>query len=271
MNAFVQPLRPFAVGDDGGQPTGCRAHQLPGDAPAHVPPHDRVDGSDALIVAAVALVVAGMGILLLRTRFAALGVPRRRARPVVGLLVASPGSWGLPGGGCPPSGATSFRSSRWRWWCSRRAGPSARGPIAARPQAVHAARPHRRRRGRGRARAPAGRAGGWDRQPRRLRGGQPVRVLDGADGGRVHDARPSPGAPGPGSLGHGLRGRGGGHDRRRRSAPCGIPTGPRRGPRRRTTVGGDRPARPRCGWTRAPRTGSVSCRPPSVTASRRLP
>ncbi len=56
-------------------------------------------GLQSLLVAAFACLLAGVGILLRRTKLAVVGLPVVVLAPVVALLAANPSSWGLPGGG----------------------------------------------------------------------------------------------------------------------------------------------------------------------------
>ena len=56
-------------------------------------------GLEAILVAGVALLVAALGLVLQRTRFARAGLPLVVLGPVAAMFAATPASWGLPGGG----------------------------------------------------------------------------------------------------------------------------------------------------------------------------
>ena len=99
VNAFVQPLRPLAsemaevnrlVAAGTNSPLTLLAMYLRTTLSM---------GAEALLLVVLALLVAGLGVVLRGTRFAAAGLPLVVLGPVVALVAANPGSWGLPGGG----------------------------------------------------------------------------------------------------------------------------------------------------------------------------
>ncbi len=126
VNAFVQPLRPFVsemtevnrlVAASTNSPLSLLRMYLRTTVSM---------GLESLLIAGVALLLAGLGVGLgvglRRTRFAPAGLAMVVLGPVVALLAATPDSWGLPGGGSPalrgyvvPLMALAFMVAAARW------------------------------------------------------------------------------------------------------------------------------------------------------------
>ncbi len=99
VNAFVQPLRPLASEMAEVNRLVAASTNSPLTLIGMYLRTTFSMGAEALVLAALALLIAGLGVLLRRTRFAAAGLPLVVLGPVAALVAANPGSWGLPGGG----------------------------------------------------------------------------------------------------------------------------------------------------------------------------
>ncbi len=99
VNAFVQPLRPLAAEMIEVNRLVVESTHSPVELLGMYVRTTLSMGLGALLVAAVALLVAGGGLALRRTRFAAAGLPLVVLGPVVALVAINPGSGGVPGGG----------------------------------------------------------------------------------------------------------------------------------------------------------------------------
>jgi hypothetical protein len=101
VNAFVQPLSPFVSQMTEVNRLVARSTNSPLSLLGMYLRTTLSMGMDAVLVAVLALLVAGSGLVLVRTRFAAIGLPLVVLGPVVALVAANPGHGGLPGGGSP--------------------------------------------------------------------------------------------------------------------------------------------------------------------------
>jgi hypothetical protein len=140
VNAFVQPLRPLASEMTEVNRLVAASTNSPLTLLGMYVRSTLSMGAEALLLAALALLVAGLGVLLRRTRFAAAGLPVAVLGPVAALIAASPQSWGLPGGGVfairtyvVPLVALALVVVAARWVGLRTGRPADRGVAIERP------------------------------------------------------------------------------------------------------------------------------------------